>query len=144
MWETFNRFVNGFANPLRKRIEPRHEQGRRGEKAAAQFLRAKGHRIIARNYDSPAGEVDLITTLGATICFVEVKSRSDEAGKDADHTVVTSQRERIIRTAQLFLRRNDPHNRPARFDVVTVFFPPSGQPVIEHFESAFAPKSLVA
>lgn len=121
------------------RSEVRHERGRRGETAAARYLRAKGHRIIARNYDSPAGEIDLITTDGATICFIEVKSRTDEKGQDADHTVYANQRERIVRAAQGFLRRSDPHNRPARFDVVTVYFPPNGRPVVEHFENAFAP-----
>jgi putative endonuclease len=122
-----------------RRSDVRHDRGRRGEAVAARHLRGKGHRIIARNYDSPAGEIDLITTDGATICFIEVKSRTDESGKDADHTVYHHQRERIIRAARGLLRRGDPHNRPARFDVVTVYFPPTGRPVIEHFENAFAP-----
>jgi putative endonuclease len=102
-------------------------------------LRTKGHRIIARNYDCPAGEVDLITTDGATIVFVEVKSRSDELGKDADHIVSSTQRERLVHAAQYFLRRADPNNRPSRFDVVTVYFPPSGPALVEHFENAFVP-----
>ena len=122
-----------------KLTDPRHSRGERGEREAARFLRSKGHRIIACNYDCPAGEVDLITTDGATIVFVEVKSRSDEHGKDADQTVGLDQRERLIRAAQFFLRRADPDNRPARFDVVTVYFPPSGRPVREHFENAFVP-----
>ncbi len=100
-------------------------------------MRAKGHRIIARNYDSPVGEIDLITTDDATIVFVEVKSRTAEAGKDADQIIRSTQRERLIRAAQYFLRRADPYNRPARFDVVTVYFPATGKPVVEHFENAF-------
>ncbi len=119
--------------------DPRHSTGHSGEKEALRFLRRKGHRIIARNYDCPAGEVDLITTDGATIVFVEVKSRSDELGKDADHIVSSRQRERLIHAAQYFVRRADPHNRPSRFDVVTVYLPPSGRPVVQHFENAFIP-----
>ena len=115
----------------------RHSTGRAGEREADRFLRAKGHRIIARNYDSPAGEIDLITTDGATIVFVEVKSRTDESGKDAAQIIRSMQRERLIRAAQYFLRRADPHNRPSRFDVVTVYFSPSGPSVVEHFENAF-------
>jgi putative endonuclease len=118
--------------------DPRHSTGRAGEREAERFLRARGHRIIARNYDLPSGEIDLITTDGATIVFVEIKSRTDETGKDADQIIRSTQRERLVRTAQYFLRRADPHNRPARFDVVTVYFPPSGSPVVEHFENAFA------
>lgn len=115
----------------------RHSLGASGEKEAARFLRRRGHRIIARNYDCPAGEVDLITTDGATIVLVEVKSRSDESGKDADHIVDSIQRERLIHAAQYFTRRADPLNRPVRFDVVTVYFPPIGEPAVEHFENAF-------
>jgi putative endonuclease len=119
--------------------DPRHSRGRVGERQAARFLRRKGHRIIARNYDCPAGEVDLITTDGPTIVFVEVKSRTDASGKDADHTVNAVQRERLIRAAQYFTRRADPLNRPIRFDVVTVYLPATGRPAIDHFENAFAP-----
>jgi len=121
----------------RRHLEPRHHTGRSGEKEASRFLRRKGHRIIARNYDCPAGEVDLITTDGPTIVFVEVKSRTDESSKDADHIVTSIQRERLIRAAQYFTRRADPLNRPIRFDVVTVYFSPKGAVLLEHFENAF-------
>lgn len=130
-------FLKRFTGP--QKTEPRHELGRRGEREAVRVLRSKGYRIIAHNYDCPSGEIDLIATQGANIVFVEVKSRTDAAGKDADHTVTSTQRERIIHAAQYFLRRADPHNRPARFDVITVYFPPTGNPAVEHFENAFAP-----
>lgn len=131
MLKVWSRFISS------RKPEPRHERGRVAEKQAARFLRRKGHRIIARNYDCPAGEIDLITTDGATIVFVEVKSRTDETGKDAEQIVASNQRERLLRAAQYFLRRADPHNRPARFDVVTVFFPPGGSPLVEHFANVF-------
>ena len=115
----------------------RHSTGQEGEREARRFLRAKGHRVIAHNYHSPVGEIDLITTDGATIVFVEVKSHTGESGKDADHVVRSAQRERLIRAAQFFLRRADSNNRPARFDVVTVHLPPGGRCSVQHFENAF-------
>jgi putative endonuclease len=120
--------------------DARHALGSRGERAAARFLRRRHHRIIARNYDCPAGEIDLITTQSETIVFVEVKTRSDEHGKDAGQTVAAGQRERIVRAAQYFLRKAHAESRPSRFDVVTVYFPSDGKPEIEHFEDAFGPK----
>lgn len=120
--------------------DARQVLGSRGERAAARFLRRRRHRIIARNYDCPSGEIDLITTQGETIVFIEVKARSDEQGKDADQTVGRVQRERIVRAAQYFLRRAQSESRPSRFDVVTVYFPSDGKPKIEHFENAFQPK----
>lgn len=120
--------------------DARHALGSRGERAAARFLRRRRYRIIARNYDCPAGEIDLITTQSETIVFVEVKTRSDEHGKDAGQTVAAGQRERIVWAAQYFLRKAHAESRPSRFDVVTVYFPSDGKPEIEHFEDAFQPK----
>jgi len=119
--------------------DARHALGTRGESAAASFLRRRRHRIIARNYDCPVGEIDLITTHAETIVFVEVKTRSDRQGKDAEQTVGRVQRERIVRAAQYFLRKAQAESRPSRFDVVTVFFPATGKPQIEHFADAFTP-----
>ncbi len=120
----------------------RHVLGSRGEREAARFLRRQGYRIISQNYDSPVGEVDLIATQGATIVFVEVKSRSVESEQDADHTVFWSQRKRIIQAARYFILRARADDRPVRFDVITVLDGRGGQPVVEHFVDAFQPGSF--
>ncbi len=51
------------------------EKGRRGEALAATFLVEKGYRILARNFRSPLGELDIValdTHANALVC-VEVK-----------------------------------------------------------------------
>ncbi len=117
--------------------DARHVLGTRGERAVAHHLRRQKYRIIARNYRGFTGEIDLITTQNETIVFVEVKSRTQEAGTDADHTVRPDQRWRMAQAARYFLRKAGAENRPCRFDVATVYFPPRGRPVIEHFVDAF-------
>ena len=52
-------------------------QGRRAEVYARWVLRAKGYRVLARNFHHPLGEVDLIVRRGRLLIFVEVKFRAD-------------------------------------------------------------------
>ena len=49
--------------------------GLRSEWVAAMLLRAKGYRILVRNYSVPGGEIDIIAQRGTVIAFVEVKAR---------------------------------------------------------------------
>jgi Holliday junction resolvase-like predicted endonuclease len=62
-----------------------------GESLACSFLRSKGHKIIARNYCKPWGEIDIITKKGAVYHFVEVKSVSREiiTGKENSVSRIT-------------------------------------------------------
>jgi len=50
--------------------------GREGEDEAARLLTSLGLRILARNYSTRLGEVDLICRHGDTLVFVEVKTPS--------------------------------------------------------------------
>ena len=49
--------------------------GKIGEDYAAQFLTKKGYRVVARNYRSRFGEIDLIAENKEYIVFAEVKTR---------------------------------------------------------------------
>src|SRR5262249_29697539 len=49
--------------------------GQAWEKLAARELSRAGYRILARNYRTKAGEIDLVARDGRTLCFVEVKGR---------------------------------------------------------------------
>lgn len=78
-------------------------RGRRGELLAAWWLRLKGYRILARDFRSPVGEIDLIARRGRVLALVEVKARSSLA--DAGEAIGRQQRERIARAAGVFLQR---------------------------------------
>ncbi len=92
-------------------------------------------RIIARNYRTAQGEVDLIARDGDTIVFVEVKAR--RRGEPAE--AVTPEKQRRLTLAALhFLKRHRLLEYAGRFDVVAVVWPESGRaPGIEHFRDAF-------
>ena len=53
--------------------------GKRGEVAAARFLKRLGFLIVARSERDMLGEMDLIAVDQRTVVFVEVKTRSSDA-----------------------------------------------------------------
>lgn len=51
-----------------------YRHGLLAETIAALLLRLKGHRIIARRYKTPVGEIDLVALKGKRLAFVEASS----------------------------------------------------------------------
>ena len=78
-----------------------------------------GLEIVARNYRTRFGEIDLIARDGETLVFVEVRLRSSDRFGGAAASVDGHKRARIISAAQHFLSRLG-RNPPCRFDVVTL------------------------
>ena len=54
--------------------------GDRGEALAARELKKHGYRILAKNFRSAHGEIDIIAEDRDVLVFVEVKTRKDCAG----------------------------------------------------------------
>ncbi len=101
-------------------MTPRGEQA---EALAADFLRGKGLRIAARNYRSRYGEIDLIAREGATVVFVEVRSRASDAYGGAAASITAAKREKLLKTARHYLAGITPLPQ-CRFDAVLI----SGEP----------------
>jgi putative endonuclease len=112
--------------------------GSRSERAAARFLRRAGYRILARNYSSRLGELDLVALDGRTIVFVEVRSTEDEDVSRPAESVDATKQERLTRLALDYLSRYRLLGQSARFDVLAISWPPGRrEPVIEHHRLAF-------
>ena len=117
----------------------RGDSGRVGEDLAHTYLRARGCKVVARNYRtrSGAGEADLVAWQGQTIVFVEVKARqTDEYGQPAQ-AVDEEKRERIRIAARDYARRANLDFMLARFDIVSVVLQP--QIRIEWLRDAYSP-----
>ena len=122
-----------------RRLVPPMSLGRRGEAAAARFLRRRGFKIIARSDYLQPGELDLVAVdKDRTIVFVEVKTRtSQETGHPAEAVDLDKQR-RLSRLAVTYLKRHGLLEYPARFDVIAITWPEGRRrPQIEHFKNAF-------
>ncbi len=86
---------------MRERRVRAYRSGLFAETIAALMLRLNGHRIVARRYKTPVGEIDLVALKGRRLAFVEVKRR--KTTDDAAWTLPAKQRRRIIRAAQYWL-----------------------------------------
>lgn len=126
-------------NWSRRQRDHRPGLGRRGERAAARYLSRHHFGYLIRNYRCAAGEIDLICSDGDTIVFVEVKCRTSDDVQDLQEALRIPQIRRIENAARYFLMERRLQDRPCRFDVVTVLWPPRGAPQIEHFQDAFQP-----
>ncbi len=114
--------------------------GRRGERAAANYLRRRGYRIVARSSRNLAGELDLVTVDKRTVVFVEVKARTSHQSGHPVEAITPEKERRLTRAALAFLRQHGLLDHPARFDVIAVTWPGDTQPPqIEHFINAFEP-----
>lgn len=112
------------------------EFGKAAENAAAKFLKAKGYKILKRNYKNKFGEIDIIAQLDGVICFLEVKARhSLNLGFPQEAVSVAKQRQ-ICRVAVYYLKAHKLLERPARFDVLALLYVNS-QPQITLITDAF-------
>ncbi len=117
----------------------RNELGRWGEQLAARYLQRRGYELLAANYRSRFGEIDLVAARGAYLVFVEVKLRRDDRYGSAAAFVDARKQQRIRGTA-LFWLQTHPDERQPRFDVVEVYAPEgleTRRPRIHHLENAF-------
>ena len=113
--------------------------GRAAEEAAARFLRSHGHKILARNFSTTAGEVDIIAADGKTICFIEVRSRGSGEFGPPHASVRGAKQNRIRSAAATYLRRKRLGTPLCRFDVVSMVLDPGQKPgwKIEWLRNAF-------
>jgi putative endonuclease len=96
-------------------------RGQEGERIAKKFLERRGYRIIASNYKTRMGEIDLIAEDGHTLVFVEVKARADDRFGGPAVAITLAKQARLARLAQQFLAARRLGPRPCRFDAVLIW-----------------------
>ena len=92
--------------------------GKRGEKVAAKLLQEMGLDILARNYSTGRGELDIVAREGLLLCFVEVKTRHRVILSRPSDAVGFHKRQQIIRTAKEYMSELRNPRINYRFDIV--------------------------
>ena len=96
--------------------------GKAGEELAVALLKDKGYKILARNYKTKLGEIDIIACDKDVYCFIEVKTRhSDKFGLPSEAVSAFKQRQ-ISKAALVFLKENHLLDKKSRFDVVSIIY----------------------
>ncbi|MFC1699625.1 YraN family protein [Candidatus Omnitrophota bacterium] len=99
----------------------KQDLGKKGERLALMFLRQKGYQIIARNFSSRTGEIDIVAGDNGTTVFVEVKTRSSTDFGRPDEAIDRKKIRHLYRCAQFYIRKHALLPEGSfRFDVVSV------------------------
>ena len=97
------------------------KMGSLAELHAREYLVSQGLQWLASNYRCRMGEIDLIMRDGDYLVFVEVRARTSNAFGGAMASVTNSKRQKLIKTASLYLLVNQLYDtQPIRFDVLSL------------------------
>ena len=95
--------------------------GMAGEQAVTDLLTEAGYTIVARNYHSRWGEIDIIACDEKYIVFVEVKTRRNVRKAEPEEAVTRTKQQKLIQTALAYLQKYPQWQQyQPRFDVAAV------------------------
>ena len=96
------------------------QEGLQGEALVADYLRNNGFQLMAHSYYCRFGEIDLSAWEGNTLCFIEVKTRTNlEMGLPREY--VTPAKQKKLRKTALFYLSEKKLDCFCRFDVAEVY-----------------------
>lgn len=99
----------------------RKNLGESGERVAALALQQRGYTILARNYRTRAGELDLIARDADGLAFVEVRARRGDVRGTPEESLTPRKRARLVAVAQEFLQAHSEYAECAwRIDLVAI------------------------
>lgn len=119
-----------------KNRSQRIKTGKWGETTALEYLREKGLNLVARNYRSADGEIDLVMEQEGELVFVEVKTRSSREFGTPEEAVDDEKLAHIEAAAGWYLLDHADFAENWRVDVIAVIGTPGCvSPEIEWFEN---------
>ena len=84
----------------------KNQSGKAGEEHIARWLESQGYEILARNFHSRYGEIDIVAQRPPYIAFVEVKARVENSLVSPFEAITPRKQRKIIATAQEYLRQH--------------------------------------
>lgn len=101
---------------------PKQRRGAAAEQAALVYLEEAGLTLLARNFRTRFGELDLVMRCPSNmVAFIEVRLRIRQEFGGGLASVTYAKQRRLIRAAEIFLNRHHLAQQTlCRFDVVSV------------------------
>lgn len=125
------------------RNDRRRLVGQIGEDVAAEFVTARGWRVLDRNWRNRYGELDLIAAQGRVLVVVEVKTRASRTYTDPVAAVTPQKLSRMRRLIRMWLAENGHGWEQIRFDVISIQLDPrdpedTAAAAVRHHRGVFA------
>ena len=114
-----------------------YDLGRKGEILAAEYLAAKGFRIMARNFRAGRAEIDIVALDKGILVIAEVKTRNTRYFGEPEEWVTLAKQKLLIRAANAYVKYKG-FKGEVRFDVVSVVIDETGSD-LRHIPDAFYP-----
>ena len=95
--------------------------GYRAEQRVARWLEQQGVEIMAQNYRTRLGEIDLILREDGSIAITEIRQRRSTQFGGAAASITLAKQQRLMRLAQLWLQQHPEfRNATLRFDAIVI------------------------
>ena len=117
----------------------RSELGKFGEDKACEYLERTGYCILARNYWTRMGEIDIIATKNNTLSFIEVKTRRSCTFGTPAEAVTSSKQQKIRLCAEAYLQEHGLLEKLPllSFDVIEIIQGSRGMQRFYHYQHCF-------
>jgi putative endonuclease len=113
------------------------QKGTRAERLAQNYLSLKGYTILAKNYRSRLGEIDIIAKENGKIVFIEVKAKYSMRFGSPKWAVTYQKQKKLSILALEYLKSTGQSQAEARFDVIAIVYLKDSPPQIELVKNAF-------
>lgn len=111
--------------------------GKLGEDLATRFLEQSGYQVLARNYHTRYGELDIICRQNQSLVFVEVKARRNIRFGYPEEAITPRKIQHLKKAAWHYLEEKQTAYREIRFDVITILLDDNNKGKINHIKYAF-------
>ena len=109
--------------------------GQLGERLASEYLKKKGHKILAQNYRTRYAEIDLVTKHKDVLVFVEVRTKVGEQFGTPEETLNFRKLQKVKKNAAAYATRIK-WNKLYRIDAVCVVLGENYQVLrLNHYEN---------
>ena len=110
--------------------------GKVGEQLAATFLQKLGYTLLDLNWRHHHWELDIVATLGSTLHFVEVKTRTSLLfGYPEEH--ISAKKMKHLKNAACHYHYLHPQYKNIQFDVIAINFVTGKDPAIYFMEDIY-------
>jgi putative endonuclease len=117
--------------PLKDRV------GHAGEAAALAYVSEKGMKVLARDWRSPLGQIDIVAEDGDTLVLLEVKARRGTGFGLPEEAVDGRKRQKLRTLMQMYQAATKRQKQPCRIDVLGLILDDKLQVTrTEHIENA--------